>query len=39
MTPGVIAEGGELGYSLASAYGAVLGRPDETVVEIGRAHV
>ncbi len=32
MTPGVIAEGGELGYSLASAYGAVLGRPDETVV-------
>ncbi len=32
MTPGVIAEGGELGYSLASAYGAALGRPDETVV-------
>lgn len=28
-TPGVIAEGGELGYSLAHAYGAMLGRPDK----------
>ena len=28
-TPGVIAEGGELGYSLATAYGAMLGRPDK----------
>ncbi len=31
MTPGVIAEGGELGYSIASAYGAALGRPDKFV--------
>ncbi len=31
MTPGVIAEGGELGYSLASAYGAALGKPDKFV--------
>ncbi|MBQ8156978.1 hypothetical protein IJ102_01115 [Candidatus Saccharibacteria bacterium] len=31
MTPGVVAEGGELGYSLASAYGAALGRPDKFV--------
>ncbi len=28
MTPGVILEGGELGYSLATAYGAVLDNPD-----------
>lgn len=27
-TPGLILEGGELGYSLASAYGAVLDNPD-----------
>ncbi len=27
-TPGVILEGGELGYSLATAYGAVLDNPD-----------
>ncbi|MBR1939503.1 hypothetical protein IJ847_02100 [Candidatus Saccharibacteria bacterium] len=31
VTPGVIAEGGELGYSLATAYGAALGRPDEFI--------
>ena len=31
MTPGVIAEGGELGYSLATAYGAALGRPDKFI--------
>lgn len=31
VTPGVIAEGGELGYSLANAYGAALGRPDKFV--------
>ena len=30
-TPGVIAEGGELGYSLATAYGAALGRPDKFI--------
>ncbi len=28
MTPGVILEGGELGYSLSTAYGAVLDNPD-----------
>ncbi len=28
MTPGVIVEGGELGYSLATAFGAVLDNPD-----------
>jgi len=28
MTPGVILEGGELGYSLSSAYGAILDNPD-----------
>jgi xylulose-5-phosphate/fructose-6-phosphate phosphoketolase len=28
MTPGVILEGGELGYSLATAYGAVLDNPN-----------
>ncbi len=32
MTPGVIAEGGELGYSLATAYGAALGRPEKFIV-------
>lgn len=31
FTPTVISEGGELGYSLAAAYGAVLGRPEKTV--------
>lgn len=31
FTPGVIAEGGELGYSLASAYGAALGRPKKFI--------
>ncbi|MDR3297987.1 MAG: hypothetical protein LBT19_01240 [Candidatus Nomurabacteria bacterium] len=31
VTPGVIAEGGELGYALANAYGAALGRPEEYV--------
>lgn len=31
ITPGVISEGGELGYALAIAYGAVLGRPKKTV--------
>ena len=31
FTPGVVAEGGELGYSLASAYGAALGRPDKFI--------
>ncbi|MCR5572200.1 MAG: hypothetical protein K6F57_00280 [Candidatus Saccharibacteria bacterium] len=30
-TPGVVAEGGELGYSLATAYGAALGRPDKFI--------
>lgn len=28
VTPGVILEGGELGYSLSTAYGAVLDRPE-----------
>ena len=31
-TPGVIAEGGELGYCLATAYGASLGKPDHFIV-------
>jgi xylulose-5-phosphate/fructose-6-phosphate phosphoketolase len=31
-TPGVILEGGELGYALATAYGAALDNPDLTVV-------
>ena len=31
MTPGVIAEGGELGYSLATAYGAALGKPEKII--------
>ena len=31
LTPGVIAEGGELGYSLATAYGAALGKPDKFI--------
>lgn len=29
-TPGVIVEGGELGYALANAYGAALGYPEKT---------
>ena len=31
MTPGVITEGGELGYALANAYGMALGHPDKTL--------
>ena len=31
LTPGVITEGGELGYALANAYGIVLGHPEKTV--------
>lgn len=31
FTPGVISEGGELGYALGIAYGAVLGHPEKTV--------
>ena len=31
ITPGVITEGGELGYSLANAYGMCLGHPEKTV--------
>lgn len=31
MTPGVICEGGELGYALGAAYGMVLGHPEKTV--------
>ena len=31
MTPGIIAEGGELGYSLATAYGAALGKPNKFI--------
>ncbi|MBQ3436371.1 phosphoketolase family protein, partial [Candidatus Saccharibacteria bacterium] len=30
MTPGVITEGGELGYALANAYGMSLGHPEKT---------
>ena len=30
LTPGVITEGGELGYALANAYGASLGHPEKT---------
>lgn len=30
-TPGVIIEGGELGYALANAYGAALGHPEKTL--------
>ena len=32
MTPGIISEGGELGYSLATAYGAALGHPEKFIV-------
>ena len=31
VTPGVICEGGELGYALATAYGSALGHPEKTV--------
>lgn len=31
LTPGVITEGGELGYALANAYGIALGHPEKTV--------
>lgn len=31
MTPGVITEGGELGYALANAYGICLGHPEKTL--------
>jgi xylulose-5-phosphate/fructose-6-phosphate phosphoketolase len=30
-TPGVIVEGGELGYALANAYGVALGHPEKTI--------
>ena len=31
LTPGVICEGGELGYALGAAYGYALGHPEKTV--------
>ena len=31
MTPDVVAEGGELGYALANAYGLALGHPEKTI--------
>ena len=31
FTPGVITEGGELGYALATAYGVALGHPEKTL--------
>lgn len=31
LTPGVICEGGELGYALGIAYGACMGHPEKTV--------
>ena len=31
ITPGVITEGGELGYALANAYGAALGHPEKMI--------
>lgn len=31
ITPGVITEGGELGYALANAYGVSLGHPEKTI--------
>lgn len=31
MTPGVICEGGELGYALGAAYGLALGHPEKTI--------
>ena len=32
LTPGVICEGGELGYALGAAYGAALGHPEKMIV-------
>lgn len=31
ITPGVITEGGELGYALANAYGVAMGHPEKTL--------
>lgn len=31
FTPGIITEGGELGYALANAYGKTLGHPEKTI--------
>ena len=31
LTPGVVVEGGELGYALANAYGLALGHPEKTI--------
>lgn len=31
FTPGVITEGGELGYALANSYGVALGHPEKTI--------
>ena len=31
ITPGVITEGGELGYALANAYGVAMGHPEKTI--------
>ena len=31
FTPGIIAEGGELGYALANSYGLALGHPEKTI--------
>ena len=31
VTPGIITEGGELGYALANAYGVALGHPEKTL--------
>jgi len=31
FTPGVITEGGELGYALANAYGVAMGHPEKTI--------
>lgn len=31
ITPGVICEGGELGYAISAAYGAALGHPEKTI--------
>ena len=31
ITPGIITEGGELGYALANAYGMTLGHPEKTI--------
>ena len=34
LTPGVVTEGGELGYALGAAYGQVLGHPEKNVVVV-----